>query len=122
MKKAKLTMVLGASDNPKRYSYLAIKMLRKHGHPVIAVGKRNSVVGDVQVLKEAPSEVRPHTITLYLNSHNQKPYYDYILTIHPRRIIFNPGAENRELKQMAEDAGIETLEACSLVLLSTGNY
>ena len=63
-----------------------------------------------------------HTVTLYLNPDHQKEYYDYILSLHPRRIIFNPGAENEALQRIANEKGIETLEACTLVLLSTGQY
>ncbi len=118
---SKKTMVIGASDNPARYSYLAITMLREKGHPVIAIGNRKGQVRDVSFSKERPKET-VDTVTLYLNSTNQKEYYDYLLSLQPHRIIFNPGAENPELKRIAEEKGIRCLEACTLVLLSTGQY
>jgi predicted CoA-binding protein len=118
----KKTMVLGASPNPSRYSYLAVHRLRAHQHPVVAIGKREGKVADVTITKEHPELDDIDTITLYLNANNQKQYYDYILSLHPKRIIFNPGAENDELVKMAAAKGIKPLEACTLVMLSTGLY
>lgn len=118
----KKTVVLGASDNPERYSNLAIKKLRAHGHPVVAIGKRKTTVEDVPVQQEVSSPADVDTVTLYLNPGNQKEYYDYILSLHPKRIIFNPGAENEELKKLAEEKEIEVMEACTLVLLTTGQF
>ena len=118
----KKTMVLGASPNPMRYSYLAVNRLRAHQHPVIAIGKRNGQVGDTNILTDHPHFDDVDTITLYLNARNQEQYYDYILSLHPKRIIFNPGAENPELARLARQQGIETKEACTLVMLSTGQY
>src|ERR1700704_775835 len=122
MNELKRTLVLGASDNPSRYSYLAIRRLREHGHPVVALGKKNTLVADVQVEKEKKQFDHIDTITLYLNPLRQKEYYDYILSLHPKRIIFNPGAENDELYELARSKGIQVQEACTLVLLSTGQY
>jgi predicted CoA-binding protein len=122
MKKQKKTLVLGASDNPARYSYLAIHRLRNHGHPVVAVGRRNTMVADVPVDKEKKTFDQVDTITLYLNANHQKEYYDYILALKPKRIIFNPGAENEELSALAIKNNIEPIEACTLVMLSTNQY
>lgn len=121
-KQAKKTLVLGASDNPSRYSYLAITQLRSHGHQVIAVGRKTGTVADVNITTDATATGDIDTVTLYLNSTNQKQYYDYIIGLNPNRIIFNPGAENQELEQLAADKGIPTMHACTLVLLSTGQY
>lgn len=120
--KAKKTLVLGASSNPSRYSYLAMERLQSKGHPVIGIGKKaEEVLGvDVKTTKDNYDDV--DTVTLYLNPQNQIPYYDYILGLHPKRIIFNPGTENPELQALAQDQGIETQEACTLVMLSTGQY
>ena len=118
----KKTLVLGASDNPSRYSYLAIQRLRRHGHPVVAIGKRKMVVDDVQVDSEKKTFDHIHTITLYINAAHQKEYYDYMLSLNPRRIIFNPGAENDELSLLAQEKKILVQHACTLVLLSTGQY
>jgi len=122
MQQSKKTLVLGASANPSRYSYLAIDRLRAHEHPVVAIGKREGKVNDVDVITAHPVLQNIDTITLYLNKNNQKQYYDYILSLHPKRIIFNPGAENDELFALAKQQGIQPMEACTLVLLSTGQY
>jgi hypothetical protein len=119
---SKKTVLLGASANPARYSYLAINRLAAHDHPTIAIGKKEGKVGAVDIITEHPEEKDVDTVTLYLNPINQKPYYDYILSLHPKRIIFNPDTENDELKALAEEQGIKTMEACTLVMLSTGQY
>jgi uncharacterized protein len=118
----KKTLVLGASQNPSRYSYLAINRLRQKGHPVVAIGRREGIVSDVALIKDKIPVDDIDTVTLYLNNKHQQEYHDYILSLKPRRIIFNPGAENPELEKLAEDNGIQTMEACTLVLLSTGQY
>ena len=122
MKEQKKTLVLGASDNPSRYSYLAIQRLRSHGHPVVAIGRRNTKVADVNITKDKEPIPEIDTVTLYLNPSRQQEYYDYILSLNPKRIIFNPGTENDDLARMAKEKNIGTIEACTLVLLSTGQY
>ncbi len=117
------TLVLGASPNPQRYSYLAIEQLRIHDHEVVAVGSRPGRVEDVAILTEWPNVIHDlDTITLYLGPERQKPVYERILAYHPRRIIFNPGTENAELMSLAQKAGIEVVAACTLVLLSIEAY
>lgn len=118
----KKTVVLGASLNPSRYSNMAISRLSARNHPVVAVGLKEGKIGNVDIVKNQPDEKDVDTVTLYLNPTNQKPYYDYILSLHPKRIIFNPGAENDELQKLAEKNGIKTMEACTLVLLSIGQF
>lgn len=118
----KKTLVLGASDNPSRYSYLAVQRLRKSEHPVVAIGKKATKLGDVVIEKEKQPFSGVDTVTLYLNPLHQKEYYDYILSLKPKRIIFNPGTENEELERLARENNIRTMEACTLVLLSTGQY
>ena len=122
MAEEKKTLVLGASNNPQRYSYLAVNRLRSKGHPVVAIGKKQVKVADVDVDTEKKDFPAVDTVTLYLNPRAQQEYYDYILSLHPKRIIFNPGAENPELQRLAKANGIEPMEACTLVLLSTGQY
>jgi len=122
MNESKKTLVLGASDNPSRYSYLAVNRLKSHGHPVVAIGKKNSIVAGVPIEKEKKDWKNVDTVTLYLNPTHQQQYYDYILSLKPRRIIFNPGAENDELADLAVKNGIKPIEACTLVLLSTDQY
>jgi predicted CoA-binding protein len=118
----KKTVVLGASENPSRYSNMAVKKLAEHDHDVIAIGRRPGKVDGIEITKEHPEVTGVDTVTLYLNPENQKAYYNYILSLKPKRIIFNPGAENIELEELAEKNGIKTQEACTLVLLSTGQY
>lgn len=118
----KKTVVLGASDNPERYSYLAVNKLTAHQHHVIAIGKKEGHINSIPIVTEHPQLNEVDTVTLYLNPAHQKAYYDYILSLKPKRIIFNPGTENDELFNMAKANGIEPLEACTLVLLSTGQY
>lgn len=116
------TLVLGASTNPARYSYKAIRMLRQHGHEVVAIGRDEGLVADVTIQKEFSMQNSVHTITLYLNPEKQKDYYNQILEARPSRIIFNPGTENDELLKLAGEAGIETEEACTLVMLQTSQF
>lgn len=118
----KKTLVIGASNNPERYSYMAMHRLQQHGHPVVAIGRiAQTVLGvPVATTQEAFKEI--DTVTLYVSPAHQKEYYQYILGLHPHRIIFNPGAENEELLELAKAKGIQTMEACTLVLLSTGQY
>lgn len=122
MNEKKKTLVLGASDNPSRYSYLAIQRLKNYGHPVVAIGRKKTIVNDVMIDTEKKEQTDIDTVTLYLNPFNQKQYYDYILSLKPKRIIFNPGAENDELADLAKKNGIQPVEACTLVMLSTGKY
>jgi predicted CoA-binding protein len=118
----KKTVVLGASENPNRYSNKAMLRLQSKGHEVIAIGKRTGNVNNMPIITEPTASDEVDTVTLYLNPLNQKQYYDYILSLKPRRIIFNPGTENEELEEIAEQQGIQTMEACTLVLLGTGQF
>ena len=118
----KKTLVIGASDNPSRYSYLAVQRLRKNNHPVVAIGKRRTHVGDINVEEEKKPFTDIDTVTLYINPTHQKEYYNYILSLKPKRIIFNPGAENEELADLAKKNDIQPVEACTLVMLATGQY
>ena len=118
----KKTLVLGASTNPDRYSFKAINNLRMQGYDVVAIGKKPGRVNDVDIEVAAGPIQDLDTVTLYLNPGNQKPYYDYIMEQKPKRIIFNPGAENHELAKKAKEIGIHTMNACTLVMLSTGQY
>lgn len=118
----KKTLVLGASDNPSRYSFLAINKLLQHGHPVVAIGRKKTTVKGIVVETEMVEIPDIDTITLYLNPTNQQPYYDYIIGLQPKRIIFNPGTENETLATMAEEKGIKTMNSCTLVMLSTHQF
>ena len=118
----KKTVVLGASANPARYSFLAINKLNAYKHPVVAIGNREGKAGDVAIQTTPVAEKGVDTVTLYLNPANQVPYYQYIFDLKPRRIIFNPGTENPELMRKARESGIEPVVGYTLVMLSTGMY
>lgn len=116
------TLVLGASLNPTRYSNIAIKRLRDYQEETIAIGLRKGTIGDVLIETEKVIFDEVDTVTLYLNPTRQKEYYDYIISLKPRRIIFNPGTENFEFIKILKEKGIKTEIACTLVLLSTNQY
>lgn len=118
----KKTLVLGASDKPERYSNMAIRMLQKYGHSIVAIGNKATTTHGITISKDLVKVTDIHTVTLYLNPTLQKNYYDYILTLQPQRIIFNPGTENDELYDLAKSHGILPVEACTLVMLQTGQY
>lgn len=118
----KKTLVMGASDNPERYSYLATQKLKAYNHEVLAFGRKAGNIGDTTITTELPTVTDIDTVTLYLNPTAQKEYYQTILQLHPKRIIFNPGTENDEFFDLAKANGIKPLEACTLVMLSTGQY
>lgn len=119
----KKTLVLGATNNPSRFAFLAVGRLLKSGFDDIkAIGIKKGDVQGIPIERSFGPEDNIHTITLYLNPSNQKQYYDQILESDPKRIIFNPGTENSELQELANEAGIETIEACTLVMLANGTY
>jgi predicted CoA-binding protein len=116
------TVVIGASENTDRYSNRAVRSLVQHNEPVVAVGLREGKIGDIEILTGFPKLEDVETVTLYVGPQNQSSWYDYILSLKPKRVIFNPGTENPELERLCADAGIETVEACTLVMLSVGTY
>ncbi len=120
----KKTAILGATTNPGRYAYIAAEMLTENGHDIVPIGiKKGEVAGkEILDLRKKPVVTGIHTVTLYIGPYNQIEWYDYIISLQPTRIIFNPGTENFEFQQMATLAGIETEEACTLVLLRIGSY
>jgi len=118
----KKTVVLGASTNTSRYSNIAVNRLKNHGYEAVPVGIRKGEIAGINILNGSPEIEGVDTITLYLNPTRQVEYYDYILGLKPNRIIFNPGTENAELMKLAEAQGIETVIACTLVMLSIGDY
>ncbi|NRD20614.1 CoA-binding protein [Winogradskyella eckloniae] len=118
----KTTLVIGASLKPERYSNKAIKRLRQHHHLVKAIGLRQGLVEDVSIDTELKPFTDIDTITLYLNPTRQKAYYDYIININPKRVIFNPGTENSEFYELLNQHAIKYEEACTLVLLATSQY
>jgi predicted CoA-binding protein len=122
--KQKNTLVIGASENPERYSNKAIRLLNQHKHPVFAIGNKTGKVDGIQIVKELDKSLYPEidTITLYLGPKNQAPYFELIKNIHPKRVLFNPGTENQELTDFLVENNIEWEQACTLVLLNTNQY
>ncbi len=118
----KHTLVLGASENTERYANKAVRSLLAHGHLVTAVGKRVGSINGTPIHISIPSTVVFDTVTMYLGERNQVQWEQHILELAPKRIIFNPGAENPDFARKAEAQGIEVLEACTLVMLGTGQY
>jgi len=118
----KKTLVIGASTKPERYSNKAIQMLREYNHEVVALAKRAGQVDDVSIQTEFPFDDDIHTVTMYLGAKRQPEYYEHLINLKPERVIFNPGAENPELKEKLESAGIETVENCTLVMLRTNQF
>jgi uncharacterized protein len=118
----KKTLVIGASENPERYSCMAVKKLIAYNFPVIALGNKAGTINDVVIETEKLLYTDIDTVTLYINPLLQKNYYDYIFSLQPKRIIFNPGTENEELALLAAEKNITTIEACTLVMLSTNQY
>lgn len=118
----KKTLVMGASLNPSRYSNLAINRLVNYGHEVEAVGLKKGVVAGVDITDEKEEFQNIDTVTLYLNAKRQQEYYDYVVSLKPKRVIFNPGTENPEFYEILRKNNIEVEVACTLVLLGTNQY
>lgn len=118
----KKTLILGASENTSRYSYKAAIALLNNGHKVELLGKRKGTVKGVSIFTDKYSFSGIHTVTLYLNPENQRGYYDYILSLKPDRVIFNPGTENVVLENKLIKNNIEVMHRCTLVMLAVGDY
>lgn len=120
----KKTVVIGASENPGRYSQMAILSLQKHGHEVIPVGLKEGTFNGIPILSlKSKKEINQvDTLTLYVGPQHQPAWFDYILSLQPKRVILNPGTENPELEQLLNKNGINFLHACTLVMLATGQY
>lgn len=118
----KKTLVIGASLNPTRYSNFVIQKLKAQGHEVLALGNKTGIIAGVEVGTEKLPYTDIDTVTLYLNPANQIAFYDYIISLKPKRVIFNPGTENPDFYQILREHNIPFEEACSLVLLSTNQY
>ena len=118
----KKTLIIGASSNPERYSYLAAERLLAHGHEIELIGKRPDVVFGKIIDTEKIAFNDIDTVTLYLSEKFQHEYYDYIITMKPSRVIFNPGTENPEFEELLKENNIEVVENCTLVMLRTGRF
>lgn len=121
---SKKTVILGASTNTTRYAYLAAERLTSAGHEIVPVGiKTGDVFGKkILDLKDKPQIEDVHTVTLYVGTKNLAEWSDYILSLNPKRIIFNPGTEHTALQQAAQSRGIETVVGCTLVMLGASQF
>ena len=115
-------LVYGASTNPSRYAYIATELLLQHGHEVSLVGIKTGEVLGLTIQQDQPLLQDVDTVTLYVGPANQEGLFEYLKALAPRRVIFNPGTENTELERELESVGIQTEEACTLVLLHTGQF
>jgi predicted CoA-binding protein len=120
----KKTVIIGASPNPARYAHFAASMLTEYDHEIVPMGIKKGVVEGKEILdiRRKPFVQDVDTVTVYISPRHQPEWYDYILSLKPKRIIFNPGAENDEFEKLAEEKGIETLEACTLVMLRSNQF
>ncbi len=118
----KKTLIIGASDNPERYSYKAADKLLSHGHEIELLGLKPVEVFGRKVNVDRLNYVDLHTVTLYVGPQNQPSYYDYVVGLKPQRVIFNPGTENEDFEQILIQNNIQFEVACTLVLLATGQY
>lgn len=118
----KPTLVVGASPEPSRYSYLAALRLVEHGHPVRLLGKQSGEVAGRSIERTLPKPGEVHTVTLYVSPLHQPPLIGPLLALGPKRIIFNPGTENPVFEAVAREQGVEVVEGCTLVMLATGQY
>ncbi|GAB5540211.1 MAG: CoA-binding protein [Salibacteraceae bacterium] len=119
----KVTAIFGASPNKTRYSNIAANMLREYKHEVVPLGLRKGEIADTEIKTDWPKHIENlDTITMYVGAPRQPDHYAYLLGLKPKRIIFNPGAENPELAGLATIQGIEVVEACTLVMLRTGQF
>lgn len=116
------TLIIGASDKPERYAYKALHLLQSKNHEVKAIGRKEMNIYGVKVHKDKIHFEGIHTVTLYLSAKFQAEYYDYILDLKPKRVIFNPGTENPELAKLLKENGIKYENACTLVMLHTNQY
>lgn len=115
-------LVMGASPRPERYSFIAANLLHQYGHRTVLFGSHRGSINGEPILHEFPSNQPVDSVTMYLSARNQRDYEDAILALKPKRVIFNPGAENPEFEDRLHAAGIEPIEACTLVMLRTGQW
>ncbi len=119
----KKTVVIGASSNPSRYSHTAVLQLTGINVPVIPIGIKNEMIGNIEILTGFPEIENVHTVTMYVGPKKQPQYYDYILNrLKPKRIIFNPGTENKEFEELAIENNIKVMNYCTLIMISNGTF
>ncbi|MBS1651365.1 MAG: CoA-binding protein [Bacteroidetes bacterium] len=121
-KQNKITVVIGASPNEERYSYKACIKLSENGHTVYPLGVKNGSINHLEIITQRPIINNVNTVSLYINKNIQTTWENYIISLSPKRVIFNPGTENPEFEVKLKSQNIEIINACTLVMLSIGNY
>jgi predicted CoA-binding protein len=116
------TVVIGASPSEEKYGYKATVSLKRHGHKVYPIGIKTGMIEGQEIITDRPQIQNVDTITLYVGPQNQDGWKEYIYSLKPKRIVFNPGTENEAFEKELRSKGIEAIEACTLVMLSVGNY
>jgi len=119
---SKKTVVIGASPNENRYSFKAVKLLLRYSHEVIPVGIRDGIISNLEIIKGKPDIKDVHTVTMYVGSKRQNEYYDYIISLKPERVIFNPGTENPKFYSILKTKNIEVIQNCTLVMLNSSKF
>jgi predicted CoA-binding protein len=117
-----LIAVLGASPNPERFSYKAVKLLVRHGNQVVPLGKRKGTIGDLAIVTGQPVLTDVDTVLIYLAPGHQGEIFDYVLSLRPKRVVFNPGTESPEFEEILESYGIKVIKDCSLVMIASGRF
>jgi len=115
-------VVLGASANPERYSYKAVSRLLRHNYNVVAIGKREGLIGSIPIITKQPPISDVHTVLIYVAPYHQGEIVDYVLSLRPKRVIFNPGTESPEFEDLLESYNIKIVHDCSLVMLAMGRF
>ncbi|MCX7697269.1 MAG: CoA-binding protein [Bacteroidales bacterium] len=118
----KVTVIIGASPNPDRYSYIATLLCIQYGIPIYPVGVRDGIIGNIPIVTCKTKFEKVHTVSLYISEEKQKEWYEYIFSLEPQRIIFNPGTYNPELEKLAYSKGIECVLNCMITMLHSGTY
>jgi predicted CoA-binding protein len=115
-------VVLGASNNPERYSYKAVTRLVRNQYDVVAIGKREGFIGDIPIITGQPPVTDVHSVLIYVAPYHQGEIFDYVISLRPHRVIFNPGTESPEFEEMLESYNIKVVHDCSLVMLAMGRF
>jgi len=115
-------LVLGAAEKPERYSCKAVKALNRNDYDVVAVGFKPGYIKEIEILTGMPAIDDVDTVLLYLGQKKQSEFYEYVIGLNPRRVIFNPGAENPEFQGLLKEKGIEVVKDCALVMINTGSF
>ncbi len=124
MSDSKKTVIIGATTNKGRYAFMAAERLKGANIDFVPIGiKKGEVFGkSILPIREKPMVSDVHTVTMYIGSQNQHEWYNYILSLKPQRILFNPGTENEAFQNMARQQNVEVVEGCTLVMLGVGTY